>query len=158
MKDFTARFIGSCAGLGYVPFAPGTVTSLAAVLLFTVFPWLLRPESALPGIALVFVAGIWSADIMEKRYGHDPSQVTIDELAGQWIALLFLPGGWATALLAFAAFRFFDIAKPEPVNSSQKLPGAWGIMVDDLVAGVYANLSVRIALWLLSLFSISLFP
>ncbi|ASQ89994.1 phosphatidylglycerophosphatase A [Prosthecochloris sp. GSB1] len=155
MKDFIARFIGSCAGLGYVPFAPGTVTSLAAVLFFTVFPRFLQPEYALAGIALVCFAGIWSADIMEKRYGHDPSQVTIDELAGQWIALLFLPGGWITSALAFAAFRFFDIAKPEPVNSSQKLPGAWGIMADDLIAGIYANLSVRIALWLLSVFSIA---
>ena len=93
---------------------------------------------------------------MEETCGHDPSQATIDELSGQWLALLLLPDGWGTVLLGFAAFRFFDILKPEPVNSMQKLPGGWGVMADDLVAGIYANLSVRILLWLLSLVSVSM--
>ena len=155
MSDFAAKFTGSCAGLGYAPVAPGTVTSLVAAVLIAAFPPLRDPAIALPAIFLVFAAGLWSAGVMENIYGRDPSRVTIDELAGQWVAMLFLPEGWFTALLAFAAFRFFDIVKPEPVNSSQKLPGAWGVMIDDLLAGLYANLSVRIALWLLALFSAS---
>lgn len=156
MKQFTAKFLGSCAGLGYFPFAPGTLTSLAAVILFVLFPSLLRIEVAVPAIGIVFAAGLWASEVMERIYGHDPSQVTIDELAGQWVALLLLPGGWLTMLLGFGAFRFFDILKPEPVNSAQNLPGGWGVMVDDLLAGIYANFSVRIVLWLLSFLPVAL--
>ncbi len=155
MSKFFANILGSCAGLGFFPVAPGTVTSFVAVLLFVSAPVLLAPAIALPALLVVFLAGVWAAGEMESRYGHDPSQVTIDELAGQWIALLFLPVGWFPALLGFAAFRVFDILKPEPVNMAQKLPGGWGVMVDDLFAGIYANLSVRIVLWLLSLASFS---
>ncbi len=155
MKDFAAKFLGSCAGLGYFPFAPGTVTSLAAAIFFVTIPSFSNPEVAGPAIVAVFIAGLWSARVMEGIYGHDPSRVTIDEFAGQWVTLLLLPGGWFTAVLGFVAFRVFDILKPEPVNAAQKLPGGWGIMVDDLLAGVYASLSVRIVLWLLSLFSVT---
>ncbi len=156
MKLFAAKILGSCAGLGYFPFAPGTLTSLVAVILFVLFPSLLRIEVAVPALGVVFVAGLWASEVMERIYGHDPSQVTIDELAGQWVALLFLPGGWQTMLLGFIAFRFFDILKPEPVNSAQRLPGGWGVMTDDVLAGIYANLSVRIVLWLLSFFPVAL--
>ncbi|MCG8341897.1 MAG: phosphatidylglycerophosphatase A [Chlorobiales bacterium] len=152
MRMFAAKFLGSCAGLGYFPFAPGTITSLAAVTLFVLFPSLLQIETALPVLAILFASGLWASGVMEEVYGHDPSRVTIDEFAGQWLALLLLPVGWFTAILGFVAFRFFDILKPEPVNSAQKLPGGWGVMADDLLAGVYANLSVRIMLWLLSFF------
>ena len=152
MKTFIATFAGSCAGLGFFPFAPGTVTSLAAAVFFAAVPAFQQLEIAVSAVGVVFVVGLWSAGIMERIYGHDPSQVTIDEVAGQWIALLLLPAGWFSVVLGFMAFRLFDILKPEPVNVAQKLPGAWGVMVDDLVAGVYANLSVRIVLWLLSFF------
>lgn len=152
MRVFAAKFLGSCAGLGYVPFAPGTVTSLVAVVFLTAFPSFLQVEVAIPGIAVVFAAGLWASMVMEKIYGHDPSQVTVDELVGQWLTLLLLPSGWLTAILGFTAFRLFDILKPEPVNIAQMLPGGWGVMVDDLLAGIYANLSVRIVLWLFSFF------
>lgn len=156
MRVFVAKFLGSCAGLGYFPFAPGTFTSLVSVVLFVLFPSLLRIEIALPVLVVIFTSGLWASSVMEEVYGHDPSQVTIDELAGQWLALLLLPGGWFTAALGFTAFRFFDILKPEPVNTAQKLPGGWGIMIDDLLAGVYANFSVRIVLWLLSFFPVAM--
>lgn len=155
MREVTAKVLGSCAGLGYFPFAPGTVTSLVAAVVFGAAPSLLIPSIAFPSVAVVFVLGLWAAGVMESIYGRDPSQVTIDEVAGQWVALLFLPAGWFTVLLGFVAFRFFDIVKPEPVNLSQNLPGGWGVMVDDLLAGVYANLSVRIVLWVLSFFSVT---
>ena len=155
MKEIIAKFLGSCAGLGYFPYAPGTVTSFAAALFFVTVPSFSALEVALPAIFAVFAVGLWSAGIMEKIYGHDPSQVTIDEVAGQWVALLLLPAGWFPAVLGFAAFRVFDILKPEPVNIAQKLPGGWGVMVDDLLAGIYANLSVRIVLWVFSLFSVT---
>ena len=155
MREIIAKFLGSCAGLGYFPYAPGTVTSFAAAVFFVTVPSFSTPEVALPAIFTVFAVGLWSAKIMEEIYGHDPSQVTIDEVAGQWVALLLLPSGWFSALLGFTAFRVFDILKPEPVNIAQKLPGGWGVMADDLLAGIYANLSVRIVLWTLSLFSVA---
>ncbi len=156
MRIFTAKFLGSCAGLGFFPFAPGTLTSLVAAIFFAAVPSLLQLEIAIPAIVVVFAAGLWSAGVMEEIYGHDPPQVTIDEVAGQWVALLLLPAGWFPVLLGFAAFRFFDILKPEPVNIAQMLTGGWGVMVDDLLAGIYANLSVRIVLWLLSFFSVAI--
>ncbi|WP_287372965.1 phosphatidylglycerophosphatase A [Prosthecochloris sp.] len=152
MKTFFAKFVGSCAGLGFFPFAPGTVTSVVAAVFFAAVPAFQQLEIAVSAVGVVFVVGLWSAGVMEEIYGRDPSQVTIDEVAGQWIALLLLPVGWLPVVMGFAAFRFFDILKPEPVNFAQKLPGGWGVMVDDLLAGVYANLSVRTVLWLLSFF------
>ncbi|MBF0587448.1 phosphatidylglycerophosphatase A [Prosthecochloris sp. N3] len=155
MNSFFARVIGSCGGLGFVPAAPGTVTSFAAALVYLFVPALGRIEVMVPLLVVVFLLGLWASGEMEKIYGHDPSQVTVDELAGQWIALLLLPHDWLVALLGFAAFRLFDIVKPEPVDSAQRLPGAWGVMVDDVLAGVYANLSVRIVLWLLPYVSVA---
>ena len=149
VKHFLARLIGSCLGLGFVRWAPGTVASFAGALVYLLLPVLGRPEVLIPAIVIVFFLGLWASGVMEELYGHDPSQVTVDELAGQWIALLFLPHDWFVILLGFAAFRLFDILKPEPVDSAQRLPGAWGVMVDDVLAGIYANLSVRIVLWLL---------
>ena len=90
---------------------------------------------------------------MEEHYGNDPSIVTIDELAGQWLALVALPEGVVPLLFSLVFFRFFDIAKPGPVDAAQRLPGGWGIMVDDLLAGLFANLSVRALLLLLLAFS-----
>jgi len=92
---------------------------------------------------------------MEEHYGSDPSVVTIDELAGQWLALAALPEGLLSVMLSLAFFRFFDIAKPGPVDTLQRLPGGWGIMADDLLAGLFANLSVRGVLALLTYFHLS---
>jgi phosphatidylglycerophosphatase A len=103
-------------------------------------------------VLLCSVAGIWAGRLMEEQYGNDPSIVTIDELAGQWLALVALPEGILPVLLSLAFFRLFDIAKPGPVDAVQRLPGGWGIMVDDLLAGFFANLSVRIVLVILTLF------
>ncbi len=156
MNLFVARFLGSCGGLGYFPFAPGTVTSFAAAVVYLLVPSLALPEVLLPSIAGVFLTGLLVSPVMEELYGHDPSRVTIDELAGQWVALLFLPHNWFVVLLGFVAFRFFDIVKPEPVNSAQRFPGGWGIMTDDILAGIYANLSVRIVVWVLSYSAVAL--
>jgi phosphatidylglycerophosphatase A len=80
---------------------------------------------------------------MEEEYGEDPSQAVIDEVAGQWIALFAIPASPLAVLLAFILFRIFDILKPGLVDRAQRLPGGWGIMADDVLAGVFANLSLR---------------
>lgn len=135
---------GSALFTGYVPVASGTVGSAVAVLLWWIIPGTEHP-GLLGAMALVaLVAGIPAASAMERVYGDDPSQVVIDEVAGQWIALLFLPKTWLAAVLAFAAFRAFDILKPPPVRQLDAMHGGTGIMLDDAAAGLYALLAVHI--------------
>jgi len=155
VREAVACGIGSVGGLGYAPFAPGTVTSFAALLPFAVIPGFASSPFLFAGILLLFIPGLWAASVMEEIYGEDPSQVTVDELLGQWISLALLPQEPLVLLLGFALFRFFDIVKPEPVDSAQRLPGGWGVMVDDILAGVYANLSARLILFVLSYVSVS---
>ncbi len=143
MKRLAAKIFSTCFGIGYFPVAPGTVTSIVAVLCYSFIPILHYPPLLLSLVVLFSVVGVWSGTLMEEECGEDPSIVTIDELAGQWLALAFLPEGWLSVLLSLAFFRFFDIAKPGPVDAAQRLPGGWGIMADDLLAGLFANLAVR---------------
>jgi phosphatidylglycerophosphatase A len=143
MQKWLSRVIGSAFGLGYAPFAPGTVASAAAALLYFYLPAMREPVLLVSLITLSVALGVWSGGMMEDDYGEDPSQAVIDEVAGQWIALLFIPASPLAVLLAFILFRLFDILKPGPVDWAQRLPGGWGIMSDDVLAGVFANLSLR---------------
>ncbi len=133
--------------LGRIPYAPGTAGSLAALLVFLPLrhlPWMFH----LPVVALLFAVGIYAADrAVIALSAKDPSAVIIDEVVGCWVALLGIPPHLAPILCAFALFRLFDIWKPFPADRVESLPGAWGIMLDDLVAGIYANLSVRLLNW-----------
>jgi phosphatidylglycerophosphatase A len=152
MKLLAAKILSTCFGIGLFPVAPGTVTSVVAVIAYVFIPALHSTLLLLSLVLIALVVGIWTGRIMEEEYGNDPSIVTIDELAGQWLALAALPAGVVPVLLSLAFFRLFDIAKPGPVNSAQRLPGGFGIMADDLLAGFFANLSVRGVLALLTLF------
>lgn len=142
-----AYSIGTFFGLGYCPVAPGTAGSLGAVLLFLPFRPFFTANPALFGAAIAALAavGILAAAAVARAEGReDPSRVVVDEAAGQWLALLLLPVlSWKTILLAFLLFRAFDIWKPFPAAQSERLPGGVGIMADDLVAGLYANLVVQ---------------
>ena len=152
MKLLAAKILSTCFGIGFFPVAPGTVTSVVAVIAYVFIPVLHSTPLLLSLVIIALVVGIWTGRIMEEEYGNDPSIVTIDELAGQWLALAALPSGLVPVLLSLAFFRLFDIAKPGPVDSAQRLPGGLGIMADDLLAGFFANLSVRGVLALLTLF------
>ncbi|KZK74162.1 MAG: phosphatidylglycerophosphatase A [Pelodictyon luteolum] len=143
-----ARVLSTCFFVGYFPLAPGTLVSALAVLLYLFVPVLQDPVVLAGGVLLSAVLGVWSGGLMEESAGLDPSEVTIDELSGQWLALLLLPAGPVPALLAFLFFRLYDILKPGPVDMAQRLPGGWGIMADDLLAGLFANVSVRLVLLL----------
>lgn len=146
MKLLLAKVLSTSFGIGYFPVAPGTVTSIAAVLCYAFIPSLHAPSLLLSLVLLCSGVGVWAGGFMEKEWGEDPARVTIDELAGQWLALLFLPEGWLPMLLALAFFRFFDIAKPSVIDAAQRLPRGWGIMADDLLAGLCANLSTQAVL------------
>jgi len=152
MKLFAAKILSTCFGLGFFPVAPGTVTSIVVVLGYFFLPVLHSPVLLLTLVLLSTGVGIWAGGVMEEYYGNDPSIVTIDELAGQWLALVALPEGVWPVALAFLFFRFFDIAKPGPVDALQRLPGGWGIMLDDLLAGLFANVSVRALILLFTFF------
>jgi len=95
-------------------------------------------------------AGIWASGKMEKLAGKkDPSCVVIDEVAGILIAFFLLPAQWPVIITAFFVFRAFDMFKIYPINRFEKLPGSWGIMMDDVVAGLYTNIVVHVALIIL---------
>ena len=140
---FAVRLLGSACFTGYFPFASGTVGSAFALALYWVIPgmdvwWVLLSAS------LVFLAvGIPVASAMERYYGKDPSEVVLDEVVGMWIALLLLPKVWYLALGAFFVFRLFDIVKPSPARNFDRMHGGFGIMMDDVAAGVYANLVMQ---------------
>ncbi len=136
--------VGSGLFSGYAPVASGTVGSAVAVVLY----WFIPGFSAwmpLAAASLFFLAaGIPIATAMEKHYGQDPSEVVLDEIVGQWIALLLLPKIWYIALASFFVFRFFDIVKPPPARQFDRMHGGFGIMMDDVAAGVYANLVLQV--------------
>lgn len=151
MKRLVAKAAGSVLGIGFIPFAPGTFGSLAAALVYLYLPAVTPLQWFIPLIVASSAIGVWAGGVMEQEYGKDPSAVVIDELAGQWVALAALPASSLVVLLSFLCFRFYDIAKPGPVDKAQELPGGWGIMVDDLLAGLLANLTVRLVMVLLPL-------
>ncbi|NOX38776.1 MAG: phosphatidylglycerophosphatase A [Calditrichaeota bacterium] len=130
-------------GTGYAPIAPGTAGSLLAVLA-AYFLIQDRWFILIACILFFFFVGVYSATFVERELErHDPSLVVIDEMVGMWISVLFLPlNGWIYAL-AFGAFRLFDVWKPFPVNKFQGLPDGWGVMMDDVVAGLYAMVLVH---------------
>jgi phosphatidylglycerophosphatase A len=126
--------------------ASGTFGSLWAIG----WIWLARELSApwpfgAPVLALsfVFIIGVWSAGRAETAFGHDSSKIIIDEMLGMWVALLFMPWRGDTVAGAFLLFRLFDIIKPFPIRRLERVPGGWGIMLDDLAAGICANVLVQ---------------
>ncbi|MFH1277381.1 MAG: phosphatidylglycerophosphatase A [Candidatus Eisenbacteria bacterium] len=152
--DRLAWLIYSFFGSGRAPVAPGTAGSAAAALLLLLpgrvpgVPAWERPEWAL-AIALVFFAGVWAAGRAEARFGRDPGIVVIDEVAGMMVALFLLPNSAAAVAGAFLLFRFFDIVKPFPVRAVERARGGWGVMLDDVLAGCYAHVALRLLLALL---------
>ena len=134
-------------GLGFAPAMPGTVASAAAAVLYAlVLHDLSRPLYVLLILALFFVGTAVSSRYAAELGRPDPGRIVIDEVCGQLIALAFLPPGWGPAGLAFALFRFFDIIKPWPIRRLERLPGGWGIMADDVGAGLAAAALTRLAL------------
>lgn len=169
-KDYLALAIATC-GVGYLPLAPGTWGSLVGIgvyilvrgVLMKVF-FDLGPQYRvnlldvgygvialeLVVILAIALAGIWAATRTEELSGRkDPGKVVIDEVVGQFIALIPVPfvlgTAWWAAILAFILFRFFDIVKPYPARNFESLHGGLGIMADDVVAGVYAAMVVAVA-------------
>jgi len=141
-----ALAVATAGGAGYAPFAPGTAGSLVGLLV-----WWLLPRGALPqaiAIAGLFLAGCWSGSAAERHFRKtDPGQVVLDEVVGMLITLFMVPVGWRGAAAGFLLFRLFDIVKPPPANRLEHLAGGFGIMADDAMSAVYANLALRLSIW-----------
>jgi phosphatidylglycerophosphatase A len=144
-KTLWAWIVATFFGAGYGKPGPGNWGSVAAVLLWASFAFLLHPSTltitlALTiGIVVATVLGVPAATIVERESGRtDPGFVVVDEVIGQWIALLGSPADWRHGLIALVLFRIFDITKPFPVRRLERLPGGWGIVFDDVAAGLYA--------------------
>jgi len=145
VKRRGALLLATAGGVGYVPFAPGTFGSMVGVALWAVLPssWITQ---AIVIVAL-FVLGSWSGSVAEHHFGRtDPSQVVIDEVVGILMTLFLNPVGWAGALAGFLIFRVADIVKPYPSNRFERFPGGVGVMADDAMAAVYANLALRVCI------------
>ncbi len=129
--------MATLGGAGYAPFAPGTVGSALTILLLWAVPFS-RP--ALVGLfAFVTVVGTWAADRAERLLGEkDPGAIVVDEMAGLILSVLAFSLTPATLLVGFVLFRLFDVVKPPPARASQEIHGGVGVVVDDLIAGVYA--------------------
>jgi phosphatidylglycerophosphatase A len=147
--DAAARAVATGLGSGHSPVAPGTAGSAVGLLLFwpmaaLAWPWQLALCGGL------CVVGALAAGRVARQVGRkDPGLVVVDEVVGQWVTLAALPFTPATAALGFLLFRAMDVLKPWPARDLERLPGGWGIMADDVAAGVYAHLLLRagLAVW-----------
>jgi len=144
--DRGAHLIATGLLSGHSPFAPGTAGSAVGLLLF-----LPLSSASLPvqlGLsAVLFFVGVFAAARVARRVGlEDPGIVVVDEVLGMWLSILGLPFTPLVVILGFLLFRVLDILKPYPAAALEHLPGGWGIMADDVAAGIYANLLLRVFL------------
>jgi phosphatidylglycerophosphatase A len=145
-----AVFIATVGYCGYFPVAPGTVGSAAGLLFYALVWWSGSRVVELSSIVVLFALGVWAGTTAERYFGGvDPGPIVIDEVVGMLITLAFIPVGLSGALAGFFLFRVFDVIKPFPAGRFEQLHGGLGVMADDAMAAVYANLSLRFAMWLL---------
>ena len=139
---FIIKIIGTFFYTGFFPIAPATFASAVFALAYALIPggeWLVHPIVCV----LTLIISIPVSTQLEKEYGEDPGCVVIDEVVGMQLALVWATGvtGWGV-FVVFAAFRVFDIVKPFPANWSQQLPGGWGVVTDDVIAGLYTRVAL----------------
>jgi phosphatidylglycerophosphatase A len=145
-----AVFLSTFVYVGYAPFAPGTAGSAAGLVVYALVGSTASPIIEAMVIVLLFAAGVWAGTIAERYFGGiDPGPIVIDEVVGMLVTLAFIPVGWSGALAGFVLFRAFDVIKPFPAARFERLHGGLGVMADDAMAAIYANLSLRVLIALL---------
>jgi phosphatidylglycerophosphatase A len=139
------KLIVSGFGLGFSPVAPGTIGALGAMVpAILILRYAPNPNLILGSLVLVFtILGIIGSNKLQNQWGKDPSRIVADEMVGMWISLLWIGAGWIPMISAFILFRFFDIVKPLGIHKTEQLPGGIGVMADDILAGIYANLLLQ---------------
>lgn len=145
--NFFEKLIGSGFYTGFIPIASGTFGSIIAVLIYLI-PGFEKPVVIIPSVIVIFTVGVFISFKFEKVYGKDPSECTIDEITGTWIALMFLPKTIGIALTSFLIWRILDIIKPYPARQSEKLNGGWGIMMDDVISGFYTLVIMHLIIFI----------
>ncbi len=139
------KLIASIFGIGYIRKGGGTVAAAFAVLIWWLLFRHMETQYLLQVVLTVLVTalGVWAGNIVEKDWGKDSYRVVIDEVAGMFISVLFVPLDWKWLLTGFVLFRFFDIAKPLYIRRMEIFKGGWGVMLDDVLAGIYANIILQ---------------
>ena len=132
---------------GYAPVAPATVGSALVAVGYYIFAPSLGVVEWLAVLTAVFFIGVYAAEVMEREWGKDPAPVVVDEAVGYLVTVAFLPHSATVAIAGFVLFRIFDIAKPPPARRLESLPGGWGVVMDDVAAGVYGNLLLHLAVF-----------
>lgn len=142
------KLIATSLGIGYIGKGAGTVAAV-----FCCICWYLAWAGGYPvfypllATLLVTAVGIWSSGRVVPLWGKDPSRVVIDEVAGMCISLLFVPVNWKYVLAGLILFRFFDIVKPLFIRRMEAFKNGWGIMLDDILSGIYANLLLQVIIY-----------
>jgi phosphatidylglycerophosphatase A len=141
------KITSTSLGIGYIGKGAGTVAAVATCLVWY-FSLSVDSNFMLPAIITLLISalGIWSANMVEAQWGKDHQRVVIDEVAGMCIALLWVPVTPLNVMIALVLFRFFDIVKPLYIKKLENWPGGWGVMFDDILAGVYANIVLQVFL------------
>jgi phosphatidylglycerophosphatase A len=143
-----ALLISTFGYVGFFPVAPGTAGSLAALALYALTRWVDVPAVDFATIVAVFAVGVWAASRTEIILGGtDPGPVVIDEVLGMLLTLAWLPLSLTGVAVGFVLFRIYDVIKPYPARRFEDLPGGWGVMVDDVMAGIYGQLTLRLLVW-----------
>ena len=154
--SFLPVLIGTGFGSGFSPFAPGTAGALLAsiiwIALYFLLPFTVLLWATAALVVLFTFASIWAANKLEACWGEDPSRVVVDEMVGVWIPLLAVPDNdrwYWYVIAAFALFRIFDIAKPLGIRKMESLKGGVGVMMDDVLAGIYSFILLAGLRWVI---------
>ncbi len=144
MEKWIVQFFSTFFYLGYSPFAPGTVGTVGGIILFYLLSKF-SPFIYFPFLLGLMIFSVWVSTKASCIFGEtDPKQVVVDEVCGYLVTMFLIPPNLGNIILGFFLFRLFDIAKPPPVRSAERLPSGFGIVVDDIVAGMYSNIILQI--------------
>ncbi|MEC7843355.1 MAG: phosphatidylglycerophosphatase A [Candidatus Latescibacterota bacterium] len=144
MAGTARRSIGTVLFSGYAPIAPGTAGSAVTAVAYYYLCASLNSVEWVLVLGAVFLVAVYTAGALGAEWGEeDPGRVVIDEAVGYLVTVAFLPHSFWIAFWGFLVFRFFDIAKPVPIRRLEGLPGGWGIVLDDVAAGIYSQILIR---------------
>jgi phosphatidylglycerophosphatase A len=149
MKDHFVKLIATGLYSGYTPLTSGTFGTIPAVAITWLFIGDNLVAASIAAIA-TFVVSVWAATEAEKLLGHDSKKIVIDEWAGWFFTVLVVPVTWPNMLIAFVAFRFFDVVKLWPAHRLEAMPRGWGVTLDDIAAGIQANIVTHLIIYIWS--------
>ena len=147
MKKRIAQLIATFFYVGHLPYAPGTWGTVAAVPLYYLISGI--PEYLYIALTLAIVlVSVWAAGIAEGIYGKtDPGQIVADEVSGYLVTMILVVPTQTNIIIGFVLVRIFDMLKPPPARQAERLPGGWGVVMDDVMSGVYANIVLHVIVW-----------